>query len=133
MFEITGGLDYVPATMVAVVLSKWAADIFGKASLYVGRARGGGRSRPQDELIELYHYPHLDNKLDVVFHESAADVMDQNELCVIPTEGNTIASIRQLLRATRYSGFPVVWSTESMLICGYISRPRGAGRDSHLL
>jgi chloride channel 3/4/5 len=34
MFELTGGLFYIVPMMLAVVLSKWVGDAFGKGGMY---------------------------------------------------------------------------------------------------
>ena len=62
MFEVTGGYEYVLPVMVAVMMSKWVADAFGKSSIY-------------NDLIHLKGYPHLDNKREYAFSERACDVM----------------------------------------------------------
>ena len=34
MFELTGGLMYIVPLMVAILISKWVADAFGKEGMY---------------------------------------------------------------------------------------------------
>ena len=34
MFELTGGLFYIVPMMLAVVMSKWVGDAFGKGGMY---------------------------------------------------------------------------------------------------
>jgi hypothetical protein len=34
MFELTGGLFYIVPMMLAVVMSKWIGDAFGKGGMY---------------------------------------------------------------------------------------------------
>ena len=34
MFELTGGLFYIVPMMLAVVISKWVGDAFGKGGMY---------------------------------------------------------------------------------------------------
>jgi chloride channel 3/4/5 len=83
-----------PPLRVVCIISKWAADAFGKASLY-------------DELIKMYNYPHFDQRHDSVYNETA---------------NNTVASLQALLQATPFSGFPVVTSLSEMHIVGFMSR-----------
>ena len=119
MFEVTGGYEYVLPVMVAVMMSKWVADAFGKSSIY-------------NDLIHLKGYPHLDNKREYAFSERACDVMTCRDLFVLSIQGNTVDSIEALLAATSYQGFPVVTSHTAMLVVGFISRD-SLGKVSRLL
>ena len=47
----------LPSRIVCII-SKWAADAFGKASLY-------------DELIKMNNYPHFDQRHDSVYGQAA--------------------------------------------------------------
>ena len=92
------------------IIAKWAADAFGKESLY-------------DELIKINHYPHFDQRHDGVYNETADDVIDKSkDICAIPLLNNTVASLQALLHATTFSGFPVVTSLSEMHVVGFMSR-----------
>ena len=49
MFELTGSLTYVVPIMIAIMVAKWAADAFGRESIY-------------DNLIRSKGFPYLNNK-----------------------------------------------------------------------
>ncbi|KAE8349455.1 chloride channel [Aspergillus coremiiformis] len=111
MFELTGALTYVIPIMIAVMLSKWCGDIFGKRGIY-------------ESWIELKEYPFLDQRddttpPDVPAHKVMTAVDD---LTVIAAVGHTIDSLRHLLLTTSYRGFPVVTDTSNPILLGYISR-----------
>ncbi|KAF7620546.1 putative voltage-gated chloride channel [Aspergillus flavus] len=111
MFELTGALTYVIPIMIAVMLSKWCGDIFGKRGIY-------------ESWIELNEYPFLDQRddttpPDVPAHKVMTAVDD---LTVITAVGHTIDSLRHLLLTTSYRGYPVVTDTSNPTLLGYISR-----------
>lgn len=111
MFELTGALTYVIPIMIAVMLSKWCGDIFGKRGTY-------------ESWIHLNEYPFLDHRddkppPDVPVHKVMTNIDD---LTVIPAVGHTIESLRNLLAKTSYRGFPVVLDTSNPILLGYISR-----------
>lgn len=111
MFELTGALTYVIPIMIAVMLSKWCGDIFGKRGIY-------------ESWIQLKEYPFLDHRddttpPDVVSHKVMTTVDD---LTVIVAVGHTIDSLQNLLAATPYRGFPVVTESTNPILLGYISR-----------
>jgi chloride channel 3/4/5 len=111
MFELTGALTYVIPIMIAVMLSKWCGDIFGKRGIY-------------ESWIHLKEYPFLDHRDDTTSPDLPAHrVMTRVEdLTVIVANGHTIDSLRNLLMATSYRGFPVVTDSSNPLLLGYISR-----------
>jgi chloride channel 3/4/5 len=49
MFELTGSLQFIVPTMVAVMTAKWVGDALGRIGIY-------------DAHIKLNAYPFLDNK-----------------------------------------------------------------------
>ncbi|OJZ91867.1 hypothetical protein ASPFODRAFT_176054 [Aspergillus luchuensis CBS 106.47] len=111
MFELTGALTYVIPIMIAVMLSKWCGDIFGKRGIY-------------ESWIQLNEYPFLDHRddttpPDVPAHKVMTTVDD---MTVITAVGHTIDSLRGLLLTTSYRGFPVVTDTSNPILLGYISR-----------
>jgi chloride channel 3/4/5 len=111
MFELTGALTYVIPIMIAVMLSKWCGDIFGKRGIY-------------ESWIELNEYPFLDHRDDTAPPDVPAhNVMTTvDDLTVITAVGQTIDSLRHLLLTTSYRGFPVVTDTSNPILLGYISR-----------
>lgn len=111
MFELTGALTYVLPIMVAVMLSKWVADAFGKRGIY-------------EAWIHFQGYPFLDNHDDTPVPDvPVARVMTRCEdLACITATGYTIESLRTLLRTHRFRGFPVVNTARDPTLLGYISR-----------
>ena len=111
MFELTGALTYVLPIMIAVMLSKWVGDAFGKRGIY-------------EAWIHFNGYPFLENRDEssVPDVEVARIVTRAEDLICITATGHTIASLRELLQEHRYRGFPVVWSPHDATLLGYISR-----------
>ncbi|KAL1992758.1 hypothetical protein VTN49DRAFT_3514 [Thermomyces lanuginosus] len=111
MFELTGALTYVIPIMLAVMLSKWSGDTFGRRGIY-------------EAWIHLQEYPFLDHKDDRPLPDvTASKIMTHvDDLTVIPATGHTISSLNKLLAETSYRGFPVVLDTTDPVLLGYISR-----------
>lgn len=111
MFELTGALTYVIPIMIAVMLSKWCGDIFGKRGIY-------------ESWIQLNEYPFLDHRDDTtppdVYARRVMTVVD--DLSVITATGHTIGSLRSLVANTTYRGFPVISETSTPILLGYITR-----------
>ena len=111
MFELTGALTYVLPIMVAVMLSKWVGDAFGKRGIY-------------ESWIHFQGYPFLDNKDDTPVPDvPVAQIMTRfDDLVCITGNGHTIESLRNLLREHRFRGFPVIDDSHEATLLGYISR-----------
>lgn len=111
MFELTGALTYVIPIMIAVMLSKWCGDIFGKRGIY-------------ESWIHLNEYPFLDHREDSTPPDVPAHrvMTNADDITVLAAVGHTIGSLRNLLQTTSYRGFPVVTETSSPVLLGYISR-----------
>ncbi|KAK5137881.1 hypothetical protein LTR08_006650 [Meristemomyces frigidus] len=111
MFELTGALTYVLPIMVAVMLSKWVGDAFGKRGIY-------------ESWIHFQGYPFLDNKDDTALPDvPVAQIMTRFEdLICLPATGHTIGSLRALLAEHRFRGFPVINELREAILLGYISR-----------
>lgn len=111
MFELTGALTYVLPIMVAVMISKWVGDAFGKRGIY-------------ESWIRLEGYPFLDNKDDAPVPDiPISQIMTRlDDLICINSTGHTIESLRELLKAHKYRGFPVIYSAQDPVLLGYISR-----------
>ncbi|KAJ5281225.1 hypothetical protein N7478_006597 [Penicillium angulare] len=111
MFELTGALTYVIPIMIAVMLSKWCGDIFGKRGIY-------------ESWIHLNEYPFLDHRDDTNPPDvSAHRVMTTaDDVSVITATGHTIGSLLSLVSNTSYRGFPVITETSTPILLGYITR-----------
>ena len=111
MFELTGALTYVLPIMIAVMISKWVGDAFGKRGIY-------------ETWIHFNEYPFLDNRDDSPVPDvPASQIMTQIEdLAALTASGHTVQSIRGFLSAQPYRGFPVISDTTTNILLGYISR-----------
>lgn len=111
MFELTGALTYVIPIMIAVMLSKWCGDIFGKRGIY-------------ESWIQFNEYPFLDHKDDRPPPDvSVSRLMTHvDDLTIIPAVGHTIGTLRTLLRVSLVRGFPVVLDTSNPILLGFITR-----------
>ncbi|KAK0844448.1 chloride channel [Friedmanniomyces endolithicus] len=111
MFELTGALTYVLPIMIAVMLSKWVGDAFGKKGIY-------------ESWIQFQGYPFIDNKDDAAVPDVPVSqiMMRYEALVCITATGHTIESLRALLQEHRFRGFPVIDAHRESLLLGYISR-----------
>ncbi|KAF1357752.1 hypothetical protein EJ07DRAFT_167397 [Lizonia empirigonia] len=118
MFELTGALTYVLPIMIAVMISKWIGDAISPRGIY-------------ESWIHFKGYPFLDNRDDngsAIPDVPAAHVMTRIEdITAITATGHTIHSLRAMLQAHSFRGFPVISASDSAaatdaLLLGYISR-----------
>lgn len=111
MFELTGALTYVLPIMIAVMVSKWVGDAFGKRGIY-------------ESWIHFNEYPFLDNSDDTPIPDiPVSQIMTRVEdLVVLTATGHTIQSLTNILATHPYSGFPVVSDPRDAILLGYISR-----------
>lgn len=111
MFELTGALTYVLPIMIAVMLSKWIGDAFGKRGIY-------------ESWIHLNEYPFLDNRDDRQPPDiPAAQVMTKvDELATISAVGHTLHSLQDFMTTNQFRGFPIVDYQATKIFLGYISR-----------
>uniref|UniRef100_A0A914EKK2 Chloride channel protein n=2 Tax=Acrobeloides nanus TaxID=290746 RepID=A0A914EKK2_9BILA len=113
MFELTGSLEFIVPTMVAVMFAKWIGDAIYRTGIY-------------DAHIDLNSYPFLDNKGEYPFSTVAMQVMrpgtDRSALKVIYQDRMMVGDIEALLRDTNYNGFPVVVSDIDMFVVGFCTR-----------
>ena len=111
MFELTGALTYVLPIMIAVMLSKWVGDAFGKRGIY-------------ESWIHLNEYPFLDNRDDSRIPDiPASQVMTKaDELATIVAVGHTLQSLQAFLTSSHHRGFPIVADQTSHVLLGYITR-----------
>jgi chloride channel 3/4/5 len=81
MFELTGALPFVLPIMIAVMLAKQVADMFGKRGIY-------------ETWIHLNGYPYLDKVEDYSREIGVREVMTKiQDLVVITAVGQTIDSL----------------------------------------
>jgi chloride channel 3/4/5 len=111
MFELTGALTYVLPIMVAVMVSKWVGDAFGKRGIY-------------ESWIHFNGYPFLDNSDETPIPDiPVSQIMTRVEdLVVLTATGHTIQSLTNILATHPYRGFPVVSDPREAILLGYISR-----------
>ncbi|GKT88226.1 chloride channel 3 [Colletotrichum tofieldiae] len=111
MFELTGALTYVLPIMIAVMISKWVGDAFSRKGIY-------------EAWIHFNEYPFLDNSEEMVIPDiPASQIMTRIEdLVVLTATGHTIGSLKNILDAHPYRGFPVISDPREALLLGYISR-----------
>ncbi|QSZ37690.1 hypothetical protein DSL72_008789 [Monilinia vaccinii-corymbosi] len=111
MFELTGALTYVLPIMIAVMISKWVGDAFGKRGIY-------------ESWIHLNEYPFLDNSDESPIPDiSVRQIMTRIEdLVVLTATGHTIESLTNILANHPYRGFPVISDLKEAILLGYISR-----------
>ena len=111
MFELTGALTYVLPIMIAVMISKWVGDAFGRRGIY-------------ETWIHFNEYPFLDNRDESTVPDvPVSQIMTQRQdLSVLTATGHTIQSIHNMLVAQPYRGFPVVSEATNNILLGYISR-----------
>jgi chloride channel 3/4/5 len=111
MFELTGALTYVLPIMIAVMMSKWIGDAFGKRGIY-------------ESWIRFNEYPFLDNRDDRQPPDiPAAQVMTKiDELATISAVGHTLQSLQEFLDQNQFRGFPIVANQTKNIFLGYISR-----------
>uniref|UniRef100_A0A0N5ABJ1 Chloride channel protein n=1 Tax=Syphacia muris TaxID=451379 RepID=A0A0N5ABJ1_9BILA len=113
MFELTGSLEFIVPTMVAVMFAKWVGDAIYQMGIY-------------DSHIDLNGYPFLDNKGEYPYSTLAVQVMkpgaDGGCLHVITQDSMTVGDLEILLRETDYNGFPVVVSEDNYSLVGFCTR-----------
>jgi chloride channel 3/4/5 len=111
MFELTGALTYVLPIMIAVMVSKWVGDAFGKRGIY-------------ESWIHFNEYPFLDNSEEALIPNiPVSQIMTRIEdLVVLTATGHTIATLTNILATQPYRGFPVISDPREAILLGYISR-----------
>ena len=111
MFELTGALTYVLPIMIAVMLSKWVGDAFGKRGIY-------------ESWIHFNEYPFLDNKDDSLIPDiPVSHIMTPvDDLATLTATGHTLETLHDFLINKLYRGFPVVTDQSSNIFLGYITR-----------
>jgi chloride channel 3/4/5 len=99
--------------MITIVTSKWIGDACGTSGIY-------------DEHIRLKGYPFLDSKCEYSSTTTAREILhpQHNEppLCVLLEKGNTVGSLKRLLKESPYKGFPLIDNLESRGSLGFVNR-----------
>lgn len=110
VFELTGALTYVLPIMVAVMISKFVGDAFGKQGIY-------------ESWIEMQGYPYLDKNEDSFYGSEVKQLMTPfTALSVIVTaRHNTIATMRNLLQSRSHRGYPIISDEQDRILVGYIA------------
>ncbi|KAG8691760.1 hypothetical protein FRC11_010631 [Ceratobasidium sp. 423] len=118
MFELTGALSHVLPIMIAVMVSKWVGDAFGKEGIY-------------DAWIALHGYPFLSTTVD--FRDdgetAASRMLSREQIVSINGHHSTVEELEHLLQTYTYRGFPVV---DSVRLVGYITRDKLQGAIASL-
>ena len=111
MFELTGALTYVLPIMIAVMLSKWVGDAFGKRGIY-------------ETWIHFNAYPFLDNREDTLIPDvPVSQIMTRvDELATLAATGYTLDTLHDFLVTNPFRGFPVVSDQTNNIFLGYITR-----------
>lgn len=111
MFELTGALTYVLPIMIAVMISKWVGDAFGKRGIY-------------ESWIHFNEYPFLENGDETTIPDiPVRQIMTRiDDLVVLSATGHTIESLTNILATYPYRGFPVISDPRGAILLGYISR-----------
>ncbi|KAI1000460.1 H(+)/Cl(-) exchange transporter 3 [Podosphaera aphanis] len=111
MFELTGALTYVLPIMIAVIVSKWVGDAFGKRGIY-------------ESWIHFNEYPFLDNSEETFIPDiPVGQIMTRiQDLVVLTATGHTIKSLTNILVTHPYRGYPVISDSRHATLLGYISR-----------
>jgi chloride channel 3/4/5 len=105
MFELTSGLQLIVPFMIVCLLAKYTGDYF-TPGIY-------------DYCITIRKYPFLHEPDDVMYHSSAADLIDEDLEMITPDCG-TVVSFRSFLGKARFGGYPVVQSLEDPVFLGYL-------------
>ncbi|EMR11762.1 hypothetical protein PNEG_00194 [Pneumocystis murina B123] len=109
MFELTGALTYLLPIIIAVVISKWVGDAFGKYGIY-------------ENWIYINNYPYLSKELDIKHDTIENYITKTNNLVTITAKGHTIKTLELLLKNYAYRGFPVINNSNDAILIGYISQ-----------
>ena len=111
MFELTGALTYVLPIMIAVMISKWVGDAFGKRGIY-------------ETWVHFKEYPFLDNKDDSPVPDvPVTQVMTHLEdIAALTATGHTFQSLHDFLVTRAFQGYPIVSDAVNNTLLGYISR-----------
>lgn len=108
MFELTGALTYILPTMIVVGITKAVSEQFGKGGI-------------ADRMIWFNGFPFLDNKEEHTFGVPVSQTMTANPTS-LPAKGMRIEQVEQILKESKYQGFPIVEDLDTSILVGYIGR-----------
>lgn len=107
VFELTGQITHILPVMIAVLISVAIASLL-QPSFY-------------DSIIQIKELPFLpDLKLHKYYNLYASDIMRRDLLYL--SYQSTYRDLRQLLKNSKHSSFPLVDNTESRVLIGSVSR-----------
>ncbi|MCJ1312222.1 glycerol ethanol, ferric requiring protein [Agyrium rufum] len=110
MFELTGALAYILPTMIVVGTTKAITTLFPKGGI-------------ADRMIWFNGFPFLDSKEEHTFHVSVSHVMTPSpRITLLPSTGMTLGALEEMLRNSKYQGFPVVEDLTKKVLLGYVGR-----------
>ncbi|KAJ3130097.1 hypothetical protein HK098_006156 [Nowakowskiella sp. JEL0407] len=113
MFELTGNLTYVLPLMIAIMVSKWVADLLT-----------GGDSLFQ-LLIEANGHPYLDPKKDPIHHKTLVEIMEPVTEFIDVRRRYSVRELEAMLaklargRWSDDGGFPIL--EDNGVLVGYIA------------
>lgn len=121
VFELTGALSHVLPIMIAVVVSKWVGDAFGKDGIY-------------SVWIAMRSYPWLPPIEYRDNGQTAAGIMKGADKLVVIHDSQTawrgdrgtIKELRDFIERYTYHGFPVV--TDTYELVGFVMRDKVKAR-----
>ena len=98
------------AIMIAVMVSKFVGDTFGKQGIY-------------ESWIGLQNYPYLEKSHESFYGVSVENIMQPLDRLsnIYVSDENTIASIRSRLQDGEVSGYPILADSQSNLLLGFIA------------
>ncbi|KAL8789686.1 MAG: hypothetical protein Q9195_006739 [Heterodermia aff. obscurata] len=108
MFELTGALKYILPTMIVVGVTKAVGERFGKGGI-------------ADRMIWFNGFPFLDNKEEHTFGVPVSQVMT-SEVTSLPAAALKFHQLEEIMRTSKYQGFPVIEDGRSRILIGYIGR-----------
>ncbi|KTW29237.1 hypothetical protein T552_01192 [Pneumocystis carinii B80] len=82
MFELTGALTYLLPIIIAVVISKWVGDAFGKYGIY-------------ENWIYINNYPYLSKEIDIKHDIIENYITKTSDLVTITAKGHTIKTLEK--------------------------------------
>ncbi|TIA90569.1 hypothetical protein E3P99_01506 [Wallemia hederae] len=107
IFELTGALNYILPTMIVVITTKAVCDFIS-----------GGEAGIADQMVRMNGMPVLTRDDDNYFNVRISGVMKRR--VVVLEESVKVADLDRVLEEEEYSGYPVVQSTQSMKLVGYV-------------
>ncbi|KAI9611618.1 hypothetical protein H4Q26_008573 [Puccinia striiformis f. sp. tritici PST-130] len=107
IFELTGAVELVLQIMMAVMISKFTADYFSTDGIY-------------EAWIHFRGYPYLSPKEDFQPEGVTASQVMVKELVTLSAQGQTLASLEEVVDQYEFNGFPIVLDFQNNLLLGYV-------------